>query len=309
MFDLYKYAFEMVKPYHGHLHEICILLKLKIMDNKKQKIWFITGASKGFGLILTKQLLAMGQKVAATSRTTNELIKAVGDTSHNFLPLQVDLANDESVKEAIAKTDAAFGGLDVLINNAGYGIGGSLEEVQDAEVRAAFDINVFGVFNTVRHALPIMRKQKSGHIINIASIAGVAPGSGWSAYSATKSAVIGLSEGLAQDVQPFGITVTAVAPGAFRTSFLSKESLSVPKTIDGEYTFINEMLHKYQNMDGQQAGDPEKGAAIMIQTAFQENPPLHLLLGSDAYRRATTKFEKQIEAFENLKDITTSTDY
>jgi NAD(P)-dependent dehydrogenase (short-subunit alcohol dehydrogenase family) len=279
------------------------------MKTDNQKIWFITGASKGFGLILVKQLLASGQKVAATSRTTEELIKAVGDTTDNFLPLQVDLASDSSVKEAVAKTAAVFGGLDVLINNAGYGIGGSLEEVQDAEVRAAFDINVFGIFNTIRHALPIMRKQQSGHIINIASIAGIAPGSGWSTYSATKSAVIGLSEGLAQDLQPFGITVTIVAPGAFRTSFLSKESLSVPSGITGDYSFINEMLHKYQDMDGKQAGDPEKGAAIMIQTAFEENPPLHLLLGSDAYRRASIKFEKQIKEFENLKELTISTDY
>lgn len=279
------------------------------MKTDNQKVWFITGASKGFGLILVKQLLAAGQKVAATSRSTEELIKAVDNTTDNFLALQTDLASDASVAAAIAKTEATFGRLDVLINNAGYGIGGSLEEVEDAAVRAAFDINVFGVFNTIRHTLPIMRKQQSGHIINIASIAGIAPGSGWAAYSATKSAVIGLSEALVQDVQPFGINVTVVAPGAFRTSFLSQESLALPKTIDGEYTFINEMLHKYQNMDGKQAGDPEKGAAIMIQTAFEENPPLHLLLGSDAYRRATTKFEKQMNEFENLKELTTSTDY
>ncbi|PZR11016.1 MAG: short-chain dehydrogenase/reductase, partial [Flavobacterium psychrophilum] len=203
------------------------------MKADKQKIWFITGASKGFGLLFVKQLLAAGQKVAATSRTTDELTKAVGDNSENFLPLQVDLASDTSVAAAIAKTEAKFGGLDVLVNNAGYGIGGSLEEVNDTDVRAAFDINVFAVFNTIRHSLPIMRKQQSGHIINIASIAGVAPGSGWAAYSAAKSAVIGLSEALAQDVQPFGITVTAVAPGGFRTSFLSKESLEKPKNIDG----------------------------------------------------------------------------
>ncbi len=279
------------------------------MSTDKQKIWFVTGASKGFGLILVKQLLASGQKVAATSRTADELIKAVGDTSDNFLALQVDLASDASVKKAVAKTQVVFGGIDVLINNAGYGIGGSLEEVEDKAVRDAFDINVFAVFNTVRHTLSLMRRQQSGHIINIASIAGIAPGSGWAAYSAAKSAVIGMSEALAQDVAAFGITVTVVAPGAFRTSFLSKESLAVPSTIGGDYTMINEMLHKYQNMDGKQAGDPEKGAAIMIQTAFEENPPLHLLLGSDAYRRATTKFESQMAAFENLKELTISTDY
>src|SRR5262249_29589852 len=118
------------------------------MKTDTKKIWFITGASKGFGLLFVKQLLAAGQKVAATSRTTDEFIKAVGESSENFLPLQVDLANDNSVKNAIAETEAKFGGLDVLVNNAGYGIGGSLEEVDDADVRAAFDINVFGVFNT-----------------------------------------------------------------------------------------------------------------------------------------------------------------
>ena len=279
------------------------------MKTDKQKIWFVTGASKGFGLLFVKQLLATGQKVAATSRTTAELIKAVDDNSENFLPLEVDLASDISVKDAIAKTEAKFGGLDVLVNNAGYGIGGSLEEVEDTDVRAAFDINVFAVFNTIRHSLPIMRKQQSGHIINIASIAGVAPGSGWAAYSAAKSAVIGLSEALAQDVEPFGITVTAVAPGGFRTSFLSKESLAIPKNIDGAYDNINEMLIRYQGLDGKQAGDPEKGVAVTIQTAFELNPPLHLLLGSDAYRRATAKFESQMNEFENLKDTTTSTDF
>lgn len=278
------------------------------MKTDKQKIWFVTGASKGFGLLFVKQLLATGQKVAATSRTTAELIKTIGD-SENFLPLEVDLASDSSVAAAIAKTEAKFGGLDVLVNNAGYGIGGSLEEVEDRDVRAAFDINVFAVFNTIRHTLPIMRKQQSGHIINIASIAGVAPGSGWAAYSAAKSAVIGLSEALAQDVQPFGITVTAVAPGGFRTSFLSKESLAIPKNSNGAYDNINEMLIRYQGLDGKQAGDPEKGVAIMIQTAFEQNPPLHLLLGSDAYRRATAKFESQMNEFENLKDTTTSTDF
>lgn len=279
------------------------------MKTDKQKIWFVTGASKGFGLLFVKQLLATGQKVAATSRTTAELIKAIDDNSENFLPLEVDLASDISVAAAIAKTEAKFGGLDVLVNNAGYGIGGSLEEVEDRDVRAAFDINVFAVFNTIRHTLPIMRKQQSGHIINIASIAGVAPGSGWAAYSAAKSAVIGLSEALAQDVQPFGITVTAVAPGGFRTSFLSKESLAIPKNSNGAYDNINEMLIRYQGLDGKQAGDPEKGVAIMIQTAFEQNPPLHLLLGSDAYRRATAKFESQMNEFENLKDTTTSTDF
>jgi len=273
------------------------------------KIWFITGASKGLGLSLVKQLLAAGQKVAATSRTIDELIKAVNTTSGDFLPLQVDLADDATVKKAIDKTIVTFGTIDVLINNAGYGIGGSLEELSDAEVRTAFDVNVFGTINTIRHTLPVMRKQQSGHIINIASIAGISCVTGWAAYGATKSAVITLTEALADDVKEFGITATAVAPGAFRTSFLTEESLSLAKNPIAEYTTIRESHKKYNTMDGNQQGDPEKAAAIMIQTAYEEKPPVLLLLGSDAYRRANTKLENLKEQYDTFEGITKSTDY
>lgn len=273
------------------------------------KIWFVTGASKGLGLSLVKQLLAAGQKVAATSRTKDELIKAVGITSENFLPLQVDLAEDDIVKKAIAKTLVTFGRIDVLINNAGYGIGGSLEELTDTEVRSAFDVNVFGTINTIRHTLPIMRKQRSGHIINIASIAGIGAVAGWAAYGAAKAAVIALTEVLAEDVKEFGITATAVAPGAFRTSFLTEESLVLAKNPIEEYSVIRESHKKYDAMNGNQAGDPEKAAAIMIQTAYNENPPVLLLLGSDAYRRANKKLDSLKDQYDALEGITKSTDY
>jgi len=273
------------------------------------KIWFVTGASKGLGLSLVKQLLASGQKVAATSRTTDELIKAVNTTTEDFLPLQVNLGDDASVKDAIAKTEAAFGRIDVLINNAGYGIGGSLEELTDTEVRTAFDVNVFGTINTIRHTLPLMRKQKSGHIINIASIAGIAPATGWAAYGAVKAAVIALTEVLAEDVKAFGITATAVAPGAFRTSFLTEESLMLAKNPIAEYTDIRESHKKYHAMDGNQAGDPEKAAAIMIQTAYKEKPPVRLLLGTDAYTRANAKLESLKDQYDTLEGLTKSTDY
>lgn len=273
------------------------------------KIWFVTGASKGLGLCLVKQLLASRQKVAATSRTTDELIKAVDNATDNFLPLEVNLTDDTSVKNAIAKTQVAFGRIDVLINNAGYGIGGSLEELTDTEVRNAFDINVFGTINTIRHTLPIMRKQQSGHIINIASIAGIAPATGWAAYGAAKASVIALTEVLASDVKAFGITATAVAPGAFRTSFLTEESLILAKDPIAEYTDIRESHKKYHAMDGTQAGDPEKAAVIMIQTAYQENPPLHLLLGTDAYNRANAKLELLKGEYDKMEDITKSTNF
>ena len=279
------------------------------MQNQLQKTWFVTGASKGLGLAIVKQLLAANQKVAATSRNTQELIDAVGGTHANFLPLYANLGDDTSVNEAITATVAAFGRLDVLINNAGYGIGGSLEEVTDTEIRNAFDINVFGTINTIRHALPIMRQQQSGHIINISSIAGFTPASGWAPYAATKFAVTGLTQALADDVRSLGIHATVVSPGGFRTSFLTEESLALPKNPISAYTAIRESHAKYLKMNGAQGGDPEKAAARMIELGFNPNPPVQLFLGTDAYNRATAQIEKLTNEIESNKNITLSTDY
>lgn len=279
------------------------------MHNQITKTWFITGASKGLGLALVKQLLAAGQKVAATSRNLSDLTTAVGAQSPNFLPLQVDLGNDTSVKQAITQTASTFGTIDVLINNAGYGIGGSLEEVTDIELRTSFDVNVFGTVNTIRHTLPYMRQQRSGHIINISSIAGFAAATGWAPYAATKFAIVGLTEVLADDVKSFGIKATVVAPGAFRTSFLTDESLALPQNPIAEYEDIRASHARYLTMDGQQAGDPEKAAAVMIATGFNPNAPVHLFLGSDAYQRVLAKIDSFKAEIELLKSITTSTDY
>jgi NAD(P)-dependent dehydrogenase (short-subunit alcohol dehydrogenase family) len=277
------------------------------MDNKK--VWFITGASKGFGLSLVKQLLDAGQLVAATSRNQQELTAAVGSNSTNFLPLQVELVNESSVSLALQHTYETFGKIDVVINNAGYGIGGAIEELSDEETRKAFDVNVFATLNVIRHVMPYLRKQRSGHIINISSIAGISPGTGWAIYGAAKYAVIGLSEVLAADVKEFGINVTVVAPGAFRTSFLTADSLSITSTPIADYGAVRESHCKYKNMDGQQAGDPEKAAASIIKVASEENPPLYLLLGGDAYNRALTKMDALYKEIHQWEDITCSTDF
>lgn len=277
------------------------------MDNKK--VWFITGASKGFGLSLVKQLLDAGQLVAATSRNQQELINAVNSTNNNFLPLQVDLVNESSVSLALQHTHETFGKIDVVINNAGYGIGGAIEELNDNETRLAFDVNVFATLNVIRNVLPYLRKQRSGHIINISSIAGIAPGSGFAIYSAAKFAVVGLSEVLAADVKPFGIKVTVVAPGAFRTSFLSPDSLAMTSNPIAEYEDVRALHAKYLKMDGEQAGDPEKAAESIIKVAGEENPPLYLLLGGDAYNRALSKLDTLHNEIREWQDITCSTDF
>ncbi|MEP6612010.1 MAG: oxidoreductase [Mucilaginibacter sp.] len=276
---------------------------MKNTNNENKKVWFITGASKGFGLSLVKQLLAAGEKVAATTRYVASLVKATGETSENFLPLHVNLSDEKSVAEAIQTTINTFGHIDVVINNAGYGIGGSIEELTDEEARESFDINVFGTLNVIRAVMPSMREQRSGHIINISSIAGITAGTGWALYAATKFAVVGLSEVLAEDVKEFGIKVTVVTPGAFRTNFLAADSLVMTKSPIEAYSDVRNSHARYLQMDGQQIGDPEKAAAAMIKIADDDNPPLHLLLGEDAYNRAMAKLlvlDKEFRLNEEL---------
>lgn len=277
------------------------------MDTKK--VWFITGASKGLGLSLVNQLLKAGQYVVATSRNIDDLIKVTNTDSENFLPLAVDLKDDKDVEKAVLQAVNKFNRIDVVINNAGYGIGGSIEELNDDETRASFDVNVFGTLNVIRKVMPYLRLQKSGHIINISSIAGIAGAAGWAVYAASKSAVIGLSEVLAEDVKSFGIKVTVVAPGAFRTNFLKPDSLTLPQNTISDYEEVRNSHARYLKMDGEQIGDPEKAAATMIAIVAMPDPPLHLLLGNDAYQRATAKIQSLEKEFEQWKSITNSTSF
>ncbi|QIP14574.1 SDR family NAD(P)-dependent oxidoreductase [Spirosoma aureum] len=277
------------------------------MDNRK--VWFITGASKGLGLSLVRHLLAAGEFVAATSRNRDALIRAIGAETNQFLPMAVDLNNEGSVADAIQQTTVRFGRVDVVVNNAGYGIGGSIEELTDQETRESFAINVFGMLNVIRAVLPQLRKQHSGHIINISSIAGLTATTGWAIYGATKYAVVGLSEVLAADVRSFGIKVTVVAPGAFRTSFLSAESLVIASNPIDAYQDVRVSHARYRQLDGLQAGDPEKAAMALIQLAAVPDPPLYLLLGSDAYERAFRKLDNLREEFKRWEGLTQSTDF
>ena len=276
---------------------------------KNQKVWLITGASKGLGLTLAKRLLKAGHMVAATSRDTALLMEAVNFEGGAFLPLQVDLGNDSSVAAAVQQTHLTFGRIDVVVNNAGYGIGGSIEEVSDKETRDSFEVNVFGTINVIRHVLPIMREQASGNIINISSIAGIAPTMGWSVYGATKHAVIGLSEALAEDVKAFGIKVTVIAPGAFRTNFNNPDSLVLSEKKIDAYAGIRASHERFASMSGNQAGDPEKAAGVMISLTELPEPPLYLLLGSDAFSRAFTKLDLLASSYKQWETLTKSTDY
>lgn len=278
---------------------------------KNEKVWFITGASKGLGLTLAKKLLGEGFRVAATSRSAKALIEAVGEKSENFLPLEMDLLSEESVRQAIQKTLGVFGAIDVVVNNAGYGQIGTLEELSDEEVRRNFDVNVFGVLNVIRSAMPHLRARRAGHVFNVSSIGGYSGGfAGWGIYCATKFAVAGFSESLAAEAKSFGVNTTIVYPGYFRTDFLSKDSINTPAHPIAEYAEARSSQELHQReINGNQPGDPEKAARVLIRIAAEENPPLHLFLGSDAYEVADEKMQLVKKDLENWKTLATSTDF
>ena len=278
------------------------------MENKK--VWFVTGASKGLGLTLVKKLLSNGNRVAATSRNISDLEKAVGNRE-NFLPLSVNLIDENSVEAAVSQTISKFGQLDVVVNNAGYGMIGALEELSDRESRENFDVNVFGSLNVIRKTLPQMRKQQSGHIFNISSIGGFSGNfPGFGIYCATKFAVTGFTESLAAEVKSLGIKATVVEPGYFRTEFLSSGSLAVPSNpIDAYREVRDTQIAHQQDINNQQPGDPAKGCDVIIAAAESENAPLHLFLGPDAYAVAGAKIADVQKDMEDWKALATATNF
>jgi short-subunit dehydrogenase len=282
--------------------------KHNIMNTSK--VWYVTGASQGLGLILVKKLLANGYRVAATSRDAHTLSQAVGLIDRDrFLPLVVDLNNLDCIDESIQKTLATFGRIDVVVNNAGYGMTGTLEETGEQDIRNIFNVNVMATINVVKSVLSIMRLQKSGYIINIGSVAGFVGAPGWSVYSATKAAVAAFSEVIALDVKEFGIKITVAEPSGFRTGFLSKNSLTFTESnLDG-YQAVKEIQKRYLESNGLQPGDPEKASEILIWLAEKEHPPLHLYLGKDAYHRASAKLATMTAELEEWKSITISADF
>jgi short-subunit dehydrogenase len=277
---------------------------------KAHKVWYITGASQGLGLFLVKKLLDKGDKVAATSRDIKTLKESVGKVADSqFLALSVNLNDAVAIKKSVQETVAAFGRIDVLVNNAGYGLAGATEDISETDIRNIFDVNVLAVFNVTKNILPIMRKQGSGHIINMSSILGFSAAPGWSAYSATKAAVSAFSEVLALDVEEFGIKVTIVEPSGFRTNFLSGGSLVFRESKIKGYKAVKETHQRYLLTDGKQAGDPNRAVDIIIATAGEENPPLHLFLGKNAYDRASVKLQFMTNAVQALKSISVSADF
>ena len=275
-----------------------------------KKVWFVTGASKGLGLALVHQLLADGYSVAATSRSLKSF-KNTFESSKNFLPLEMDLLDETNVKKAITETVSRFGRVDVIVNNAGYGQLGTLEELSDKESRKNFDTNVFGSLNVIRQAMPFLRNQKSGYIINVASIGGITGAfPGWGVYCATKFAVAGFTESLAYEVAEFGINATVVYPGYFRTNFLDSGSMITPENPIAEYSAARavEVAHK-EEINGNQPGDPGKAASAFIKLAEMQKPPVHFVMGTDAVGLAKEKMNMLGADINSTLELSISTDF
>lgn len=275
-----------------------------------KKVWFVTGASKGLGLALVKRLLSEGYQTAATSRNVESLRKEIGEHP-NFLPLAVQLTDEQSVNAAVAKTIAAFGTIDVIVNNAGYGQWGTLEELSDTEARNSFDVNVFGPLNVIRSTMPHFRQKQSGHFINVSSIGGLtAAFPAFGVYCATKFAMAGFTEALSAEAAEFNVKATVVYPGYFRTNFLHQDSLMSPQNPIAAYTAARNSEAWHENeMKGNQPGSPEKAALAFIQLAESENPPVHLILGSDAFGLAHGKLELLQNELSTHEALGKSTDF
>jgi NAD(P)-dependent dehydrogenase (short-subunit alcohol dehydrogenase family) len=260
------------------------------MDATSQPLtWFITGASRGFGLEIARAALARGDAVVAAARDPRAVSRTLGN-SNRLLPVALDVVNPRQVADAVAAALTRFGHIDVLVNNAGRGLLGAVEEASADEVRAVFAVNVDGLLAVTRAVLPSMRKRRAGRIINLSSVSGLVSRAGWGIYSATKFAVEGLSEALHAELAPLGIQVTIVEPGAFRTDFLDASSLGHAARAIDDYAKSSGALRQWADRTNHtQNGDPAKAAAAIVQIATLSDPPLRLQLGADCVARVEEK--------------------
>ncbi len=272
------------------------------------KVWLITGCSTGFGRELAKYVLQTGGKVAVTSRNPDDITDIV-TREENAIAIQLDVTKREEIKAAVQLTMQEFGRIDVLVNNAGIGYFGAIEESEDAAVRRMFEINFFGLAKMTQEVLPVMRKQRSGHIVNIASIGGLRAFPAVGFYNATKFAVDGLSEALAKEVAPLGIKVTIVAPSGFRTDWAGRSAEDSRIVIEDYHETAAQNQSTIRGYSGNQPGDPERAAKAIVKAVESADPPLRLLLGTAAMKGARIKLEELKKDFDAWEETTINADF
>ncbi len=271
------------------------------------KIWFITGSSRGLGRNLTEAVLNSGDKVAATARDINQLADLKEKYNDQILPLALDVNNYDQIHDAVNKAVTHFGRIDVLVNNAGFGIIGAAEAYTQEQVRSQLETNLFAPIEVTRAVLPIMRKQKSGRILQISSVGGRVGNPGLTMYQAAKFGLGGFTEALAKEVAPLGIFVTSVEPGGFRTDWAGA-SMTYAEEIEG-YEMVKQRSDFFKGGNFVPVGDPEKAAKVMVDLASHPNPPMHLVLGSEAIAILKNADEARTEEMEKWMNVSLSTDH
>ncbi len=273
------------------------------------RTWFITGASTGFGRLLAEEVLKSGGSVVATARKLDKVADLEQQYPKTAKALALDVTDADQVDSAAAQAFAHFGQIDVLVNNAGYGVAGAIEEVSEAEFMPMFETNVFGLIRVTRAFLPHLRRQRTGHVLNLSSIGGLVGSAGIGFYNASKFAVEGLSEALAAELAPLGIHVTIVEPGPFRTDFLGRSGVIAATRIpDYDNTAAN-MRKYFTEGVGKQKGDPLRAVHAMMQVVESPNPPLRLLLGESALQRVRAKFDTWQKEIAEWESVTTGADF
>ncbi|MBT3360903.1 MAG: SDR family NAD(P)-dependent oxidoreductase [Rhodospirillales bacterium] len=278
------------------------------MAGNDAKVWFITGGSTGIGKSLALELLTRGDFVATTARDTARLDPRIREAEHG-LAVSLEVSDAEQCRRAVDEIIAKFGRIDVLINNAGHGLFGAVEEISDAEARTVFDSNVFGLLNVTRAVLPSMRAARSGSVVNIGSVGGLRAIAGSGIYAATKFALEGISEAMYHELKPLGIGVTVVEPGPFRTDFAGRSMHNPANGIDDYAETAGAFRTQISKSHGKQQGDPDKAARVIIEAVEAPEPPLHLVLGNPAMERAGEKLQNLLEEIERWRGPSAATDF
>ncbi|WP_066267351.1 oxidoreductase [Hydrogenophaga palleronii] len=278
-------------------------------DTHDKPVWFVTGCSTGLGRALARRIVDQGWRLVATARDRKRLADLAAGAEDRVLLLDLDVTRNDQIDAAVAAAQARFGRIDVLVNNAGYGYQSSVEEGVEAEIRAQFDANVFGLFAVTRAVLPVMRAQRSGRVLNITSVAGLIgyPGSGY--YAASKHAVEGFSDALRAEVEPLGIGVTCIEPGPFRTDWAGRSLRQTPTRIADYAEIAGKRLNSTKAASGTQAGDPARAAQVMIELAQMATPPRHLPLGAWGYDAVLADRRGRLAQLEQVRTMSVAADY
>ena len=272
----------------------------------KQRVWFVTGAARGFGAEIAKAALDAGHQVVATGRKPDAVTAALG-VSDSLLVAALDVTSENEIEAAVQATLDRFGRIDVLVNNAGYGQLGFFEELSPAQIERQFATNVFGAMNVTRSVLPVMRAQRSGHVITISSVSGLVGAAGGAAYPASKFAVEGWMECLHLELAPFGIATTVVEPGFFRTDFLDASSVAYGDIIVDDYAARSAEFRAWHDAKNQQQeGDPAKLAQALLTLSGSDAPPLRFVAGADALATAQQELNKRHAQLDGLRDLSAS---